>query len=158
MLVEKLRNWEKVYPEDEDKPDGSLYYEAADRIEELERELREARLQELASLGQAQEAYEAQVALEEKLMNNKEAEILNDLIMGEGFDELVAYRLEKSLRWTMEDLTNADFDRHNLNELVDWLQYCRALVTVLEWFTTKDYSDTTKELNRIEDNLKGVYL
>jgi hypothetical protein len=130
MLVEKLRNWEKVYPEDEDKPDGSLYYEAADRIEELE----------------------------EKLMNNKEAEILNDLIMGEGFDELVAYRLEKSLRWTMEDLTNADFDGHDLNELVDWLQYCRAIVTVLEWFTTNDYSDNTKELNRIEDNLKGVYL
>jgi hypothetical protein len=108
MLVEKLRNWEKIYPEDEDKPDGSLYYEAADRIEELEEklmensckelwyeeriknlegrlyqcaseqvhmdavagleeELREARLQELASLGQAQEAYEAQVKLEKSL-------------------------------------------------------------------------------------------
>jgi hypothetical protein len=67
MIVEKLRNWEKVYPEDEDKPDGSLYYEAADRIEELEEELREARLQELASLGQAQEAYEAQVKLEKAL-------------------------------------------------------------------------------------------
>jgi hypothetical protein len=130
MLVDKLRNWEKVYPEDEDKPDGSLYYEAADRIEELE----------------------------EKLMNNKEAEILNDLIMGEGFDELVAHRLEKSLCWTMEDLTNADFDKHDFDELVDWFQYCRALVTVLEWFTTKDYSDTNKELNRIEDKLKGVYL
>ena len=42
MIVEKLRNWEKVYPEDEDKPDGSLYYEAADRIEELEGELMKA--------------------------------------------------------------------------------------------------------------------
>jgi len=42
MLVEKLRNWEKVYPEDEDKPDGSLYYEAADRIEELEANLAKA--------------------------------------------------------------------------------------------------------------------
>ena len=91
-------------------------------------------------------------------MNNKETEILNDLIMSEGFDELVAYRLEKSLRWSMEDLTNADFDRHDFDELVGWLQYCRALVTVLKWLTTKDYSDTTKELNRIEDKLKGVYL
>ena len=35
-LVERLRNWEHVYPEDEDKPEGSLYLEAADRIEELE--------------------------------------------------------------------------------------------------------------------------
>ena len=42
MIVEKLRNWEKVYPEDEDKPEGSLYYEAADRIEELEGELMKA--------------------------------------------------------------------------------------------------------------------
>ena len=90
-------------------------------------------------------------------MDNKEAEILNDLVMSEGFDELVAYRLEKSLRWSMEDLTNAD-DSHDFDELVSWFQYCRALVTVLKWFTTKDYSDTTKELNRIEDKLKGVYL
>jgi len=35
-LLEKLHNWGKVYPEDEDKPDGSLYLEAADCIEELE--------------------------------------------------------------------------------------------------------------------------
>ena len=91
-------------------------------------------------------------------MDNKEVEILNDLIMSDGFDELVAYRLDKSLRWTMEDLIEADFHKHDFDELVGWFQYCRALVTVLEWFTTKDYSDTTKELNRIEDKLKGVYL
>ena len=34
-LVERLRNWEKVYPEDEDKPEGNLYLEAAERIAEL---------------------------------------------------------------------------------------------------------------------------
>ena len=34
-LVERLRNWEKVYPEDEDKPEGNLYLEAAERIVEL---------------------------------------------------------------------------------------------------------------------------
>ena len=34
-LIERLRNWEKVYPEDEDKPEGDLYLEAAERIEEL---------------------------------------------------------------------------------------------------------------------------
>jgi hypothetical protein len=91
-------------------------------------------------------------------MENKEAEILNDLIMSEGFDELVAYRLEKSLRWSMQDLAEADFDKHDLDELVGWFQYCRAIVTVLEWFTINNYSDTTKELNRIEDKLKGMYL
>jgi len=34
-LVERLRNWEQVYEEDYDKPEGSLYIEAAARVEEL---------------------------------------------------------------------------------------------------------------------------
>ena len=34
-LIERLRNWEKVYPEDEDRPEGDLYLEAAERIAEL---------------------------------------------------------------------------------------------------------------------------
>ena len=40
-LITRLRAWEKVYPEDEDKPVGSLYLEAADRIQELEAVLKE---------------------------------------------------------------------------------------------------------------------
>ena len=40
-LVERLRNWEKVYPEDEDKPEGNLYLEAAERIVELKNQLEE---------------------------------------------------------------------------------------------------------------------
>lgn len=35
-ISEKLENWEKVYPEDLDKPDGHLYYEAAEYIKKLE--------------------------------------------------------------------------------------------------------------------------
>lgn len=34
-LIERLQNWKKVYPEDEDKPEGDLYLEAAERIIEL---------------------------------------------------------------------------------------------------------------------------
>ena len=51
-LVERLRNWERVYPEDDAKPEGSLYLEAADRIEELEAELKEQSLQYLSDTGQ----------------------------------------------------------------------------------------------------------
>lgn len=40
-LTERLRNWRHVYEEDHDKPDGSLYIEAADRIEELEQRIKE---------------------------------------------------------------------------------------------------------------------
>ena len=39
-LVKRLRDWEHVHPEDYDKPEGHLYEEAADRIEELEATLR----------------------------------------------------------------------------------------------------------------------
>ena len=42
-LIERLRNWEKVYPEDEDTPEGNLYLEAAERIVELSDELEELR-------------------------------------------------------------------------------------------------------------------
>jgi len=38
-LIERLRNWETVYEGDYEKPEGSLYLEAADRIEELEAKL-----------------------------------------------------------------------------------------------------------------------
>ena len=38
-ILERLNNWEKVYPEDYDKPDGHLYVEAADEIERLRVEL-----------------------------------------------------------------------------------------------------------------------
>jgi uncharacterized protein YfaS (alpha-2-macroglobulin family) len=132
MIVEKLRNWEKVYPEDEDKPEGSLYYEAADRIEELEaelemvnkspveqikelipqyrietleEELREARLQELASLGQAQEAYEAQVALEAKLKKAVRAlEIVDEWLVDLGMYADPDYHLAPSLQHVRDTL------------------------------------------------------
>lgn len=36
-LIERLRNWETVYPDDEGKPEGSLYLEAANALELLNR-------------------------------------------------------------------------------------------------------------------------
>ena len=39
-LVKRLRDWQHVYPEDKDKPEGHLYEEAADRIEALETTLK----------------------------------------------------------------------------------------------------------------------
>ena len=40
-LLIRLWAWERVFPEDQGKPEGSLYLEAADRIEELESVLEE---------------------------------------------------------------------------------------------------------------------
>ena len=45
-LVNRLTNWETVYLEDEDKPEGNLYLEAAERIVELSNELEALRVDE----------------------------------------------------------------------------------------------------------------
>ena len=62
-LVERLRDWPCIYPEDQDKPEGHLYEVAADRIEALEAEnqrLREVLEQSLDSLTFAQAELQAQ--------------------------------------------------------------------------------------------------
>lgn len=41
-LVKRLRDWQRVWPEDYDKPDGHLFHEAADHIEALEAKLAKA--------------------------------------------------------------------------------------------------------------------
>jgi hypothetical protein len=51
-LVERLLAWERVFTCDEDKPEGSLYLEAADRIKELEAELKKQALQYLSDTGE----------------------------------------------------------------------------------------------------------
>ena len=43
ILVKRLRDWEHVWLQDLDEPEGGLYLTAADRIEELETQLSEAR-------------------------------------------------------------------------------------------------------------------
>ena len=45
-LVDRLLNWETVFPEDEDTPEGDLYIEAAERIVELSNELERLRKDE----------------------------------------------------------------------------------------------------------------
>ena len=45
-LVDRLTNWETVFPEDEDKPEGNLYLEAAERVVELSNELEALRVAE----------------------------------------------------------------------------------------------------------------
>ena len=41
-LVKRLRDWEHVWPQDLDEPEGGLYIKAADRIEELKAKLAKA--------------------------------------------------------------------------------------------------------------------
>ena len=51
-LIKRLRDWEHVYAVDDDKPEGSLYIEAADRIEELEAQIKKDAMQYLSDTGE----------------------------------------------------------------------------------------------------------
>lgn len=58
-LVKRLRDWQNVHPEDQDKPEGHLYEEAANRIEALEAGVANAHL--IAAAPDLLEALEAAV-------------------------------------------------------------------------------------------------
>ena len=42
-LTERLRNWQTVYPQDDDLPEGDLYLQAAELIEDLAEALKKCR-------------------------------------------------------------------------------------------------------------------
>ena len=93
--------------------------------------------------------------------------ILNDLLNSDSFDELVIYRLNKSLDLQLEILEEMSYKYKDgfkmattWQNYVDTLQYSRALVKVLEWFTVNDYKDTIVTLNKysllLEDDERDV--
>ena len=86
---------------------------------------------------------------------------LDSIIYSDGFDELVAYRLEMSLECAMEDLeksskVNLEAD-YRFQDYIDNLKYCRSLVTVLEAFTLDDHTDTIVQLNKYSVVVEEVF-
>ena len=88
--------------------------------------------------------------------------ILNDLLNSDSFDELVIYRLNKSLDLQLEILEEMSYKYKDgfkmattWQNYADTLQYCRAIVKVLEWFTVNDYKDTIVTLNKYSLLLEG---
>ena len=69
IMARDIEMWEKLAW----GSDSALMREAAARIQELEAKLRKSALQELSALGQASEAYQAQLAAEAKLERAVEA-------------------------------------------------------------------------------------
>jgi len=87
---------------------------------------------------------------------------LDSIIYSDGFDELVAYRLEMSLESYMQDLDRlarlkSSWSSVQWEDYVDMLRYCRSVVYILDgWFTFgKDYTETTIKLNRYSMILEG---
>jgi len=69
-LVNRLRDWEHVHPEDYNKPAGHLYIEAADRIEELEAQ-RKKTYEALLSVTRLHDEVEAKLVRYNEVVGDK---------------------------------------------------------------------------------------
>jgi DNA recombination-dependent growth factor C len=87
------------------------------------------------------------------MTEDKANEIIHSFVMSDHFDDLMVYRLEKSLEWTLDQL-NYDYDH---NDMFNDLKYCRSLIGVLQAFSLNDYQAETKILNSIQDKLLSNY-
>ena len=85
---------------------------------------------------------------------DKATEIIHRIVMSDPFDDLMVYRLEKSLEWTLHQLKGYDYDHNDM--LID-MKYCRSLIGVLQGFSPNDYQVETKILNGVQDKLLSNY-
>lgn len=88
-------------------------------------------------------------------------EILEGFLNSEGFDDLVTMRLKLSLESSLETLRRLqevkDFTPYQFDDYVDTLQYARALVVVLGWFSVDEWADTVVELNKLSIRLDNEF-
>jgi len=106
-LVERLRNWEHVYDEDDAKPEGSLYLEAADRIEGLKELL-------WAAENDANEAEAYAGELEANLAEQIEwvKQLADDLIAAEGREARLKEKLAKAVEIAELFSGGVEYDYH----------------------------------------------
>lgn len=88
------------------------------------------------------------------MTEDKANEIIHSIVMSDHFDDLIVYRLEKSLEWTLPQLKDNEY---NHDDMFNDLKYCRSLICVLQGFTLKHYETQTKILNGIQDKLLSNY-
>jgi len=99
-LVERLLAWERVFPCDEGKPEGSLYLEAADRIQELE-----ARLLKYEGASVNSEGPQ----IENNLANKMWADIFEEMsrkgdALLDLYDSVCIVRLRQVVEWSLEEM------------------------------------------------------
>jgi hypothetical protein len=99
-LVERLRDWMAVWPEDDGKPEGSLFIEAADRIEELEAKL-------LKYKGASVNSEDPQI--KNNWANKMWADIFEEMSQkGDAlldlYDSVCIVRLRQVVKWSLEEM------------------------------------------------------
>ena len=99
-LVERLLAWESVFPCDEGKPEGSLYLEAAGRIQELEAKL-------LKYEGASVNSEDPQI--KNNLANKMWADIFEEMSQkGDAlldlYDSVCIVRLRQVVEWSLAEM------------------------------------------------------
>ena len=88
-------------------------------------------------------------------------EILEGFLNSDGFDDLVVVRLKLSLENAFSTLarlsSHAELQPYQWEDYVETLKFGRALITVLEWFTTDDWLDETIQMNKYSLRLEESF-
>lgn len=88
-------------------------------------------------------------------------EILEGFLKSDGFDDLVVVRLKLSLENAFSTLarlsSHSELQPYQWEDYVETLKYGRALITVLEWFTTDDWRDETIQMNKYSLRLEESF-
>ena len=75
--------------------------------------------------------------------------------------DLVSLTLSNSLDDALQDLgqlyEKSELSSYQMDDYVDNIHYCKALITVLESYTMIDYTDLRVKLNKYEDKLREVF-
>ena len=75
--------------------------------------------------------------------------------------DLVSFTLTTSLDGALQDLgqlyEKSELSSCQMDEYIDSIKYCAALITVLEAYTVIDYTDLRVKLNKYEDRLREVF-
>jgi hypothetical protein len=124
-LVERLLAWERVFTCDEDKPEGSLYLEAAGRIQELEAKL-------LKYEGASVNSENPQI--KNNWANKMWADIFEEMSQkGDAlldlYDSVCIVRLRQVVKWSLEGMWEIK-DRAEITEAM-WQDYAELEADVL---------------------------
>ena len=152
-LVKRLRDWEHVHPEDQDKTEGHLYEEAADRIEELQSRLRwviTERDDTFVRMLRRVETAEAK----DKLLRDSRAEDYSELL--ETLDEILQEEHDVEIAASAAAIRALLAERDALKAALKRLEYWFDTdQEVLDAMTPDERADHMRQLQMIRDTLSG---
>jgi hypothetical protein len=84
-------------------------------------------------------------------MTDRMKEMVKEIVYSDFADEIIIYRLESVVEDCfdyMNKIGNMTNNQHLFEDYHDNLMMARACVQVLQWFSIKDYHETTVKVNQ----------